>query len=78
MLTQIGKIFFTIVLCVLLVGFGWCGLLGTVEGISGLNRPPGHDNFSGMYLMIGLLGLAVALASGWVLYHLWRERPPAE
>jgi hypothetical protein len=78
MLTQIGKVFFTIVLCVLLVGFGWCGVLGTVSGIAQLSRPPGGENLSGLLLVTGLGGLGIALASGWVLYQLWRKRPPAE
>jgi hypothetical protein len=74
MLTQIGKVFFTIVLCVLLVGFGWCGAFGTVSGIAGLSAPSGGENISGLLLITGLGGLGVALVSGWGLYLLWRKR----
>jgi hypothetical protein len=66
-----GRIVLTVLLAVLLVGFGACGVLGITVGI--------QDRGSAVVIVLGLLGLAIAVFIAFVVASIWRKRgvPPA-
>lgn len=73
---NIARGILTAFLCVVLVGFGVCGIGGTISGLAGLSSP-GPENFSSIALVFGLIGLGIACVCGFVIFRLWRKRPPA-
>jgi uncharacterized membrane protein YdfJ with MMPL/SSD domain len=75
-MNNIARGILTAFLCVALVGFGLCGAVGTFSGLAGLSSP-GPENFSSVALVLGLIGLGIALVCGWIVVRLWRKRPPA-
>ena len=75
-MNNIARGILTAFLCVMLVGFGVCGIAGTVSGLGGLSSP-GPENFSSIALVFGLIGLGIASVCGFVIVRLWRERPSA-
>ena len=74
-MNNIARGILTAFLCVVLVGFGVCGIGGTISGLAGLSSP-GPENFSSIALVFGLIGLGIAFVCGWIVARLWRKRPP--
>jgi len=63
------------ILCVVLVGFGVCGALGTISGVAGMFEA--RDRSLGRTMIVcGVLGLAVAWGAWKALAALWRRRRP--
>lgn len=75
-MNNIARGILTAFLCVVLVGFGLCGIGGTISGLAGLSSP-GPENFSSIALVFGLIGLGIAFVCGFAIFRLWRKRPPA-
>lgn len=75
-MNNIARGILTAFLCVVLVGFGVCGIGGTISGLAGLSSP-GPENFSSIALVFGLIGLGIACVCAWIIARLWRKRPPA-
>jgi len=75
-MNNIARGILTAFLCVMLVGFGVCGIGGTISGLAGLSSP-GPENFSSIALVFGLIGLGIASVCGFAIFRLWRKRPPA-
>jgi hypothetical protein len=75
-MNNVARGILTAFLCVVLVGFGLCGVAGTFSGLAGLSSP-GPENFSSIALVFGLIGLGIAFVCGFVIVRLWRKRPAA-
>jgi uncharacterized membrane protein len=77
MLDPLSRVLLTLVLALLLVGFGWCGAYGTFYGLGGVFS----GSFYGMALFMvvsGALGLLIAWRCGRSIIRLWRPRPRPE
>jgi len=74
MLNKIVRGLLIAVLVALLVGFGACGLFGTVGGLRDVMNPrPSEMQLGGLVLGCGLAGLAVAAVAGFLLRKLLRR-----
>jgi hypothetical protein len=68
----------TLILCMVLVGFGLCGAYGTIGGLADLIGG-GSGELKGIWPMLigsGLVGLGIAWVCGIAVVRLWRKRPP--
>jgi len=74
MLNNLARGLLTVLLSILLVGFGICGAYGTFGGLASLFGSSGEA--SGVLIGAGLLGLAIAWICWKVVTALWRQRPP--
>ena len=73
MLNKIGRGVLIAFLVALLVGFGACGLFGTVGGLRDITQPhTGELQLGGLVLGCGLAGLAIAAIAGFLLRKLLR------
>lgn len=70
---EIWRILLLVVLGLMLVGSGGCGLF--VLGISGVSLFEGNTDYIIAFIIWGLILMAVALALGFVCYKLWVTRP---
>jgi hypothetical protein len=69
----------TVILSVMLVGFGVCGAYGTFGGLAGMFGPPGEGSgLAPMLIGFGLAGLGIAWLCWLEVFRLWRKRPPGE
>jgi hypothetical protein len=75
------RLVITVLLAFLMVGFGLCGLMGTVGGLaSGMQHGwSGRESWAGAASMLqwGLAGLGIAALCGWGVYALQRRRREA-
>jgi tellurite resistance protein TehA-like permease len=76
-LTTLGRALATLFLCVLLVGFGVCGALGTINGASAVVGS-GAWGMGALLIVMGVVGLLIAWGCVTTIRDLWRERPPTE
>ncbi|WP_075794542.1 hypothetical protein [Massilia putida] len=77
-MNNIARGILTVILCVVLVGFGVCGAMGAFGGLAGLARGSGDGrSFAPMLIGLGLVGLGIAWVCGMAVVRLWRKRPPA-
>jgi hypothetical protein len=65
-----------VILCVVLVGFGVCGAMGTFGGIAGLIDARQSNEVVPVLIGCGLAGLAVAWGAWKALSALWRRGWP--
>ena len=73
-LSRIARALLTLILGVRLAGFGACGVMGTLGGLTGLRN--GIDAVLPA-IVFGLMGLGIAWVCWKAIASLWR-RPPAE
>jgi hypothetical protein len=77
MLNNLARGLLTVLLSILLVGFGICGAYGTFGGLAGLVGPSGEaQGVAPVLIGAGLLGLAIAWICWKVVAALWRKRAP--
>ncbi|HSI48265.1 MAG TPA: hypothetical protein VLA61_08355 [Ideonella sp.] len=73
-----GRVLALAALVVLVAGFGLCGGAGTVMGLAGLRETSSEARaYSTLFLVPGLLGLAVALLCLWLMRR-YRRRAAAQ
>jgi hypothetical protein len=66
----------TVILCLVLVGFGVCGAMGTFGGLADLaGRSGAGRSFAPTLIGLGLVGLGIAWVCGMAIVRLWRKRP---
>jgi hypothetical protein len=71
------RVLLTLILCVLLVGFGLCGAYGTFAGLLGGVRRNSPDGL--LFLVPGAIGLGIAWLCWKAVARLWRKpQPPSE
>lgn len=77
MLNNLARGVLTVILSVLLVGFGICGAYGTFGGLADLVGGSGEGRGAAPILIgCGLLGLAIAWICWTLVADLMRKRPP--
>jgi hypothetical protein len=72
---ELGRVLLLVFLGLLLIGFGLCGAVGVLGGVFSL-LGTAHSDFNGasLFLMPGLLGLAIAFGAWKGIAALWRGR----
>jgi hypothetical protein len=76
-MNNVARGILTLILCVVLVGFGVCGAYGTFGGLFELVRGAGEaGGFAPMLIGFGLVGLGIAWVCWKAVAGLWRTRPP--
>ncbi|QGZ41115.1 hypothetical protein IP92_00021 [Pseudoduganella flava] len=65
-----GRILLTLLLAVLLVGFGACGLVGISVGM--------QQSGGAMFVMLGVAGILIAVFIASVVVSIWRNRRAPE
>jgi hypothetical protein len=78
MLNNFARSLLTLILSVVLVGFGVCGAYGTFGGLTGLFGHPGQWGAAFTLTGLGLVGLGVAWICWMAIAGLWRKRPPTD
>ncbi|WP_198116204.1 hypothetical protein [Massilia rhizosphaerae] len=79
MLNKFARGLLTVILSVMLVGFGVCGAYGTFGGLAGVFGPRGEgSDFAPMLIGFGLVGLGIAWICWLAVADLWRKRPPGD
>ena len=73
-MANIGRVILILIGLLAMVGFGWCGAVGVIAGVSNAER--GGLMFAGL----GLVGVAIAAYCAW---GVWRtvgkmRRPPPD
>ena len=77
MLNNFARGLLTLLLSILLVGFGICGAYGTFGGLASLFGGSGEaSGVAPVLIGAGMLGLAIAWICWKVVTALWRQRPP--
>jgi hypothetical protein len=77
-MNNIARGILTVILCLVLVGFGVCGAMGTFGGLADLASRPGEGrSYAPTLIGLGLVGLGIAWGCGMAIVRLWRKRPPA-
>ena len=76
MLTRILRGLLIAILCVVLVGFGVCGAIGTFGGVVSLFETSRDGSMGNTMIVFGVFGLAVAWGAWKAIAALWRRRRP--
>lgn len=74
MLKQAAQVLLIVILCVLLVGFGVCGVSGIVGGVRSSMELGLRGGIP--FVLFGLLGLGIAYICWIGIASLWRKPPP--
>ena len=77
-MNNIARGILTVILCLVLVGFGVCGAMGTFSGLANLVGGAREGrSFAPAVFGLGLVGLGIAWVCGMAIVRIWRKRPPA-